>query len=269
MAFHRIKKYSRQIVCQDMVLSCQANHIEEIPLFKRAGVTAVSLRNQGAGSSGERFAWVEKDLDLSGMLVNWHLWNSRGVPLPTAPSRTEKTRRTSTEKRGKVCNSSLTLRHQSLYMAIEKFLLFLMPREMTNKRTVHMYNQLCSRQDRVRLSAFYVDTALGFRQYLLENTPSKVLPINEKRVSADKKFASLALLSKRISFPSVKADQISLTFSSQAFLKKACRTTERSYRSTRPTLSLHCPSVLGSPDIQDIAQSGLMTLEGSLTLELS
>ena len=178
MSCHRIKKYSRQIVCQDMVLSCQPDHIEEIPLFQRAGVTAVELRNQRVSSGGEGPSWLERDSDLSGMLVSWHLWSSRSVPFPNAQSRTDKTRRTSTEKRKKTCNSSLTLRNQSLYMSIEKYLLFLMPREMTSKRLVYMLpfaegNESCSRQDRFRFSALYVDTALGLRQYQLQDTSSK------------------------------------------------------------------------------------------------
>lgn len=247
-----------------MVLSCQPDHIEEIPLFQRAGVTAVELRNQRVSSGGEGPSWLERDSDLSGMLVSWHLWSSRSVPFPNAQSRTDKTRRTSTEKRKKTCNSSLTLRNQSLYMSIEKYLLFLMPREMTSKRLVYMLpfaegNESCSRQDRFRFSALYVDTALGLRQYQLQDTSS------EKEVSNAKDSRSTpdsALLPEKVCFPSLPA-------ADKAMLRTSRYAGSRPRGSLRPTLSLHCPSVLGAPDIQDIAQSGLMTLEGSLTLELS
>ena len=242
-----------------MVLSCQPDHIEEIPLFKRAGVTAVSLRNQRISSGGEGVLWLERDLDLSGMLVSWHLWSSRGVPFSNAQSRMEKTRRTSTEKRKKMCNSLLTLRNQSLYMSIEKYLLFLMPREMTSKRLVYMLPKSCSRQDRFRFSALYVDTALGLRQYQLQDTSSDrgVSDAKDSRPT----LAS-ALSPERVCFPSLPVDD-------KAMLCTGLYAGSRPRGSLRPTLSLHCPSVLGAPDIQDIAQSGLMTLEGSLTLELS
>ena len=255
-----------------MVLSCQSDHIEEIPLFKRAGVTAVSLRNQRASSGGEGPSWLERDSDLSGMLVNWHLWSSKSVPFPNAPSRTERTRRTSTEKRKKMCNSSLTLRNELLYMSIEKYLLFLMSREMTNKRVVYMLPESCSRQDRFRFSALYVDTALGLRQYQLRDA------FSEKVVSDDKSSRSVftsALSPERVCFPSLPVPDKALhSDPRKSWLRKTAVCTGRYVGthprgSLRPTLSLHCPSVLGAPDIQDIAQSGLMTLEGSLTLELS
>ena len=262
-----------------MVLSCQPDHIEEIPLFKRAGVTAVLLRNQRVGSGGEGGSWLERDSDLSGMLVNWHLWSGKSVPFSNAPSRIERTRRTSTEKRKKMCNSSLTLRNQLLYMSIEKYLLFLMPREMTNKRVVYMLPESCSRQDRFRFSALYVDTALGLRQYQLRDV------FSEKVVSNDKSPRSIltsALSPEKVCFPSLPVcDKALLSDPRKSWLYTTCGcvrkamlctgryTGSRPRGSLRPTLSLHCPSVLGAPDIQDIAQSGLMTLEGSLTLELS
>ena len=248
-----------------MVLSCQPDHIEEIPLFKRAGVTAVSLRNQRVSSGGEGPSWLERDSDLSGMLVSWHLWSIRSVPFPDAQSRIEKTRRTSTEKRKKMCNSSLTLRNKLLYMSIEKYLLFLMPREMTSKRLVYMLPKSCSRQDRFRFSARYVDTALGLRQYQLQGTLSdKAVPC-KTTFGKGKDFCPIpasALSPERVCFPS-------LPVADKAMLYMGRYAGTRPRGSLRPTLSLHCPSVLGAPDIQDIAQSGLMTLEGSLTLELS
>ena len=254
-----------------MVLSCQPDHIEEIPLFKRAGVTAVSLRNQRASSGGEGLSWLERDSDLSGMLVNWHLWSSKSVPFPNAPSRIERTRRASTEKRKKMCNSSLTLRNELLYMSIEKYLLFLMSREMTNKRVIYMLPESCSRQDRFRFSALYVDTALGLRQYQLRDAFSEKVVSNDK---GSRPVFTSALSPEKVCFPSLPVPEKALHSDSR---KRLCKTmlctgryvTSRPRRPLRPTLSLHCPSVLGAPDIQDIAQSGLMTLEGSLTLELS
>ena len=267
MSCHRIKKYSQQIVCQDMVLSCQPDHIEEIPLFKCARVTAISLRNQRASSGREGPSWLERDSDLSAMLVSWHLWSSRGVPFTDAPSRLEKTRRTSTEKRKKTCNSSLTLRNQSLYMSIEKYLLFLMPREITSKRTVYALSESCSRQDRFRLSALYVDTALGLRQYQLEGALSDGV-VSDDKGSRPISVCQTSLSPERMCFPFLAVpDKAMLRVSRYTGNRpRQCTTTLR--KAVRPTLSLHCPSVLGAPDIQDIAQSGLMTLEGSLTLEL-
>ena len=268
-----------------MVLSCQPDRIEEIPLFKRAGVTAVSLRNQRASSGGEKPSWLDRDSDLSGMLVGWHLWSSRSVPFQDMGSRTEKIRRASTEKGKKLCNSSLTLRKELLYMSIEKYLLFLMPREMTSKGVVYMLPELCSRQERFRLSALYVNTALGLRQYQFKN-------VSSDKVASDKKgFRTITVSTlslEKVCFPSLYApgkengfdnsssscEQNALTETwlreagtKPSFIKLRAGSSPRG--SLRPTLSLHCPSVLGAPDVQDIAQSGLMTLEGSLTLELS
>lgn len=315
MAFHRIKKYSRQIVCQDCVLSCQPNHIEEIPLLKNAQVNSVSLQNHKARSGEERSTLLERDLDLSGMLMCWHLWNSRGMPLSTKKRRVENHRRRGTEKRERLCQSLLTLRGQVLYMAIEKYFLFLMPREVKRKRVIHSLNKLLSRQDRVCFSAFYVYTALGLCQYKLKDTPLQMALLD---AGAKLRFAqagsyqkekdiqlisSLALSAERMVFPFVQArvlqtenkmdtkQRFALKDSVQSLASHmhaksnathtvSCKTSfckatkhialqhNRSRGLPEKALSLHCPSVLFSPDIQDIAQSGI-PLEGSLTLELS
>lgn len=295
MAFHRIKKYSRQVVCHDMVLSCQLSNIEEIPLFKRAGVTAISLKNQGGGSVGERSSWLGRDSDLSGMLVSWHLWSSRDVPFSIRPSRIERTRGTVEKHENKMCHSSLTLRNQSLYMSIEKYLLFLMPRELTRNRVIRVLGQSYSRQERIRFSAPYVDTALGLRQYQFEAAhTSKRIPLSSTATAVEAS-STCSLSAQRMRFSHMESERIEDPTTSQ-FTRVATdlvwdkrrtspypsrerynffpnskngHVTNCTHRSLRPILSLHCTSVLGSPDIQDIAQSGFITLEGSLTLELS
>ena len=278
MSFHRIKKYSRQIVSQDCVLSCQSNNIGEIPFFKNAQVNSVSLQNQKTRSGGERSIWLERDLDLSGMLMCWHLLNSRSVPLSAQKKKAENQRRTAADKREKVCQSSLTLRGHSLYMAIEKYLLFLMPREIRKKRIIHSLHNLSLRRDRVCLSTFYVNTALGLCQYKMKKTSLQTILWHEKK--GDLQPKSLTLSPERMFFPC-----FAHTYT-QAGVARTCTQLTQKYMQVQSVqtqnstslqdgrsrgfsergLSLHCPSVLFSPDIQDIAQSG-MTLEGSLTLE--
>ena len=172
-------------------------------------------------------------------------------------------------------------------MSIEKYLLFLMPREMTSKGVVHMLPESCSRQERFRLSALYVNTALGLRQYQFKNASSD-------KVASDKKgfrtITASTLSLEKVCFPflyapgkencfdnsssSCEQNALRETWLREAgtkpsFIKLRAGRCSSPRGSLRPTLSLHCPSVLGAPDVQDIAQSGLMTLEGSLTLELS
>ena len=272
MASNRIKKYSRQIVCQDMILSCQPDHIEQIPLLKSGKVSAISLRNHKLHSGGERATWLQRDLDLSGMLMCWHLWSSRSALLASSKRRVERQRGTVTEKREKVCESLLTLRKEKLYMAVEKYLLFLMPRETRKKRAVLSLDRSCSRKDRIHLSAFYVDTALGLCQYQLEKTRSQNVPLNQ--VVKTSQIVADTFSPERMCFPgqgvaTTLLDNAASTHSStQAVLQnRAQRKRDLGTGLQRHALSLYCPSVLTCPDIQDIAQSGLMTLEGSLSLE--
>lgn len=309
MASHRIKKYSRQVMCQDCVLSCQPNTIEEIPFLRRAKISMLSLREETT-TSASRSTYLARDLELAGMLMCWHLWNSRGVPRKGTKRKTDIQRRTGTERGGthnrvvrKVCDSQLNLRDGALYTAIEKYLLFLMPREMRRERTIDIVKgRLLSRRDRFKLSALYMHTALGLCHYILKEMPSQSMCDSKRERDVPLSLidpASLALATRRIDFPLFfdSESQTSLArahihgvlqnsllssaiFSVQAADSGSCGVHDAHTRvhscSAYPparlntqTLSLYCPSTLNSPDIQDIAQSGLLTLGGSLTLELS
>ncbi|RYE27709.1 MAG: hypothetical protein EOP45_00250 [Sphingobacteriaceae bacterium] len=310
MSYHRIDKYSRQVVCQDMVLSCQLENIKEIPLFKRARINKLSLRNREIASSGELFS--ARNLDLSGMLINWHLWNQRGASLFSQRKSVsqERERGTTSEKGKAVCESLLTLRKKVLSMAIEKYLLFLMSRDMKSKRLVEPQNHLLSRRKRVDLSALYVDTAFGLRQCdFLSKKMQEVVPLAQWKVLSPERihlphvevnYTPIDIYVPRVSslyfkqecasqlfffphlnklclFPQEKVHIKDSALHLRSGLKKdSCRhnkifpriaTKRRLFRSQ--PLSLYCPSVLNSPDVQDIAQSGLATLEGSFVLELS
>lgn len=282
MTFHRIKKYSRQIVCQDCILSCQPNHIEEIPLLKRAQISGLSLQNTKMTTGGERGTLLERDLDLSGMLMSWHLWNSRSVPFFARKKKAESRRRTGIDKRESMCDSLLTLRDQTLYMAIEKYLLFLMPREMKKERIYnHPLHQLSSRRERVQLSALYVHTALGLCQYKVKHISGQNTLLNTGRKERSELISS-TLSPNKILFPCVRkvvhsTESVLCNYSLKGVqnIQDFSVSQGDHYNNSRDlahnplckTLSLYCPSVLSSPDIQDIAQSGLVTLEGKLTLE--
>lgn len=294
MASHRIKKYFRQIVCQDFVLSCQTNNVQEIPLIDRAQITCLSLRNKRALVGGERSAWPRKDLDLSGMLVCWHLLNSRGMPALTKRERTENVRRTITKTGEKVSNNPsshklrlyTTLRNDALYTAIEKYLLFLMPREMRKETTVYLSDKPYSRRDRICLSTLYVHTALNLCHYKINDwCLQEISSSNKKALSSSNaerggSLPSLALSPERISFPLHDVSRSEGVRNQLAPFAPALRVQKQIFCKTwrirfglprlvkSKKLSLHCPSLLNSPDIQDIAQSGLATLEGSFTLEV-
>lgn len=285
-----------------MILSCQSGHIEEIPLLKRAIVSAISLRDQRKRSGGEAHVLSERDLDLSGLLMCWHLWSSRGVPLSPEKRGTESQRKKVVESREKTCQSLLTLRKERLYMAIEKYLLFLMPREISRKRVVpsldrsvndSLYKSLTSvlpirsRRKRAHLSAFYVDTALGVCQYQFEKMClQNVLPpqLEERRGQSNPAESSVAFTihPKAGIFSSGKTwfprKDIDTTFAlnherTQQNRKGVLQGKLQRQRTLREglhghALLLHCRSVLSSPEIQEVAESGLITLQGSVTLHL-
>lgn len=201
-------------------------------------------------------------------------------------------------------------------MAIEKYLLFLMPRQMKDKKWIdRLSHSSSSRRSQSLFSCFYADSALGLSQY-------KLSPLSAPRVSAPDKAQGkagahttfLGLLPSRIRFPYTNDETslsswsgsdaapltppISLTLSRlnryDAF-SNPCREHDHANREhafpprsldllqigiqkgraplhkgfVRQTISLHCRSLQVSPDMQDIAQSVSITLEGSLSLELS
>lgn len=282
MAYNRIDKYYRQVVCQDLILSCQSKKIEEIPLFKSAQVSRVSLRNQRSNlGAAENSTWFERGLHLSGVLISWHLWGSRSAPFSISLRKAYQKRRTMGEKHERNCQSSITLRDQALWMAMEKYLIFLMPRARRKQRVVCLAKSLISCRDRIGYSAFYADTALGFCQYKLLETLAQNVS-SERGDRGQLRLAPKPLLLERICLPCNK-NLIDLLPKDplvsgqgrqhrEAVLQsgiKSCFPSDSSRDSKRDTLSLSCPSVLTAPEIQDVAQSGYMTLQGSLTLELS
>lgn len=319
MTYHRINKYSRHVVSQDCVLSCHANTIQEIPFLNRGKVSSLSLRDQNQNAGTGRLSWLEKDLDLSGMLMCWHLLKSRSMPRATARKKgAEIQRRKTVEKHERGVNSLLTLRNQTLHMAIEKYLLFLMPREVRKQRAIEIVaSHFLSRRDRFHLSILYVHTALGLCQYRAGSVPLRSMASNQKKnvISSSsvkdsptilREATTPVLAIERISFPFMDSPQhvslqnlafrneltptIDSTFSWGERTPSCCSPGQsvygkqklpqsenmglRVYRQSRSqvfshqTLSLCCPSLLTSPDIQDVAQSGRLTLDGSLTLEL-
>lgn len=157
MRVSRIKKYSKQIVSQDMVISCMVDNVEEIPSIKRGAITSFSYKDQKtrkqgsdrkAESSFSATSLSVRNIHLCGLLTCWHLLNQRGAPTSLEGQESYYTHKKSKVSADKTpCKFRVSLRRREIETAIEKWLFFILPRSFERVENKDKKNLISDRRD--------------------------------------------------------------------------------------------------------------------------